>query len=1125
MTGPRSTRNRVPTPGALSLTSPNAAKDLKELGWLNEQHVDLLWAISGTGDPDMALNNLIRLYAALDELEDPSLRGEVLTAQMQQDPVLRVRLMALLGGSSALGDHLIANPGLWPSLAEPTPTFADMMQRMLSAVNATAATVEPAQSEDLDGAVEVSREWESGEDGANEYLSTSGTYVAGIGGRDAEKILKTCYRSILMQLAAADLAGTYLDSPRRPAGEKIPFTTVAADVTSLADAGLTAALAVAVRNVYGDDPVDSKLAVIAMGKCGAQELNYISDVDVIFAAEPATAKVTRLAGEFIRIGTSCFFEVDAALRPEGKRGALVRTLSSHVAYYTRWAHTWEFQAQLKARPMTGNRALGDAYVAALAPLVWEASQRESFVEDVQKMRTRVIDNVPAHLKDRELKLGRGGLRDVEFAVQMLQMVHGRSDESLRVKDTVSALGALIEGGYVGREDGSALIGAYEFLRLLEHRLQLHRMKRTHTMPAPEDTKALRVLARSCGLRSQENMTSAEALQAEYKRIGLKIAGLHRKLFFRPLLNSVVALPTATLRLSAESARRQLAALGYQFPDRAYEHLTALAAGSSRKAKIQAMLLPTLMEWLSSTADPDAGLLNYRRLSEACEDKTWFLRTLRDEGVVGQRLMKILGTSPYVSDLILHTPDVVKLFGDGAHGPKLLNADPQTVNRSLVAAANRYADPDKAITVARSLRRAELARVAAADLLGMMSVEDVCHSLSLVWCSVLDAALNAEIRAAVDALAAEHASRAEQPATDTPPAHTDADNPQQPADRAATDAAAQAAVAAIVNSQETDDDIDPEAVADAAHTDNDEQPTPTKDPQVVAPARIAVIGMGRLGGWELGYGSDADVMFVCEPADGVEDSEAVAWAIGICDRMRRRLAKPSIDPPLDVDLGLRPEGRSGAVVRTVSSYRSYYERWGETWEIQALLRAAPVAGDADVGQAFIDAINPLRYPPEGIDDATVREVRRMKARVDNERLPRGADKNTHTKLGRGALTDIEWTVQLLTMEHAHTISELHTPSTLTALDIIENTQLIPEKDVATLRTAWLTATHARNALVLVRGKRTDQLPQPGPQLVQVAVAAGWDKHHYQEFLENYLKVTRRARRVVDEVFWGETTFEP
>ncbi|GAA4786752.1 bifunctional [glutamine synthetase] adenylyltransferase/[glutamine synthetase]-adenylyl-L-tyrosine phosphorylase [Corynebacterium canis] len=1034
MATPRSTRRLVPTPGGLSLEGPHAQADLEWLGWMNPDSVELLWSLTGAADPDLALNTLVRLMQALGDE-----RAELDRALREEVP-LRVRLVALLGASTSLGDHLVANPQLWRQLSLGLPTATEMMQQMLECVAAVPAELVHMDDENVAVA-------DPDADTASADLSTPGTYKACVVGTEAEQRLERTYRTLLMRIAAHDLAGTYPESPRRPGQPHVPFTVVSGALSDLADAALTAALAVAVACVYGEKPVSARLAVLAMGKCGARELNYISDVDVIFVAEPADARTTRLAGEFIRLGCRCFFEVDAALRPEGKQGALVRTLESHVAYYKRWAHTWEFQALLKARPMTGAVELGNQYVTALAPLVWNASQRESFVDDVQAMRRRVINNVPAELRERELKLGKGGLRDVEFAVQLLQMVHGRVDESLRRLGTVDALTALMKGGYVGREDAHALISAYEFLRLLEHRLQLQRLRRTHTMPADKDVKQLRWLARAAGIVAQGNQgTAAEELGERFRKVALQISSMHAKLFYRPLLNSVASLPVETLRLSAESAKLQLAALRYTFPERAYEHLVALASGRSRKAKIQAMLLPTLMEWLSQTADPDMGLLNYRRLSDAAEDRQWFLRMLRDEGVVGQRLMRILGNSPYVSDLILATPDSVKLLGDGATGPKLLAASPDTVSRSLLAASSRYADPEKAIRAARSLRRAELARVAAADLLDMMDVQEVCRSLSLVWDAVLDAALAAEIRGSV-----------------------------------------------------------PEG----------EQP----------PARIAVIGMGRLGGAELGYGSDADVMFVCEPAENVSDNNAVRWAVGVCDRMRRRLAKPSDDPPLEVDLGLRPEGRSGPIVRTLDSYEKYYERWGETWEIQALLRASVVAGDREVGREFLHRIDPLRYPAGGVSAETVREVRRMKARVDNERLPRGADRNTHTKLGRGALTDIEWTVQLLIMLHAHEVPGLHNTSTLECLDVIEQEGLLPKRQAETLRAAWLAATQARNALVLVRGKRTDQLPPPGPQLAQVAGAAGWDPTEYQQFLENYLRLTRRARQVVDEVFWGETTFEP
>jgi [glutamine synthetase] adenylyltransferase / [glutamine synthetase]-adenylyl-L-tyrosine phosphorylase len=289
------------------------------------------------------------------------------------------------------------------------------------------------------------------------------------------------------------------------------------------------------------------------------------------------------------------------------------------------------------------------------------------------------------------------------------------------------------------------------------------------------------------------------------------------------------------------------------------------------------------------------------------------------------------------------------------------------------------------------------------------------------------------------------------------------------------------------------------------------------PESGVPARIAVIGMGRLGGRELGYGSDADVMFVCEPVGDTDESAAVRWAVGIAEQVRRLLGTPSADPPLEVDANLRPEGRNGSLVRTLSSYETYYAQWAQPWEIQALLRAHRVAGDEDLGHRFLLMIDKVRYPPGGVSAETVQEIRRIKARVEAERLPRGADPNTHTKLGRGGLADIEWTVQLMQLRHAHELPALHNTSTLESLNAIGAAELIAEGDVDLLRQAWLTATRARNALVLVKGKPTDQLPGPGRQLNAVALAAGWGTDDGSEFLDNYLRVTRRAKTVVRKVF--------
>ena len=992
MAKPVTERPRLPSVGRLGLVESSAPGRLARLGWDNDAHVELLWSLSRAADADSALHTMVRLAEALGD------DWHQLDVALLKDRSLRGRLFSVLGASLALGDHLVARPRSWHLLeGELTLPSVDEMRRVF---------------------VDCVAEFGSA---PNEIVPQ----------------LRTVYRDQLLILAALDLAPTVENEP------VLSFPTVGAHLADLADVALGAALDVAIATVCGSDAPVPRLAVIAMGKCGARELNYVSDVDVIFVGENADPVTTRVAGEMMRLGSEAFFEVDAALRPEGKAGALVRTLESHIAYYQRWAKTWEFQALLKARPAVGDAELGQRYVDALMPMVWTACEREDFVPEVQAMRRRVESLVPAGVRDREIKLGTGGLRDVEFAVQLLQLVHGRTDESLHVASTVDALAALGAGAYVGRDDAANLTASYEFLRLLEHRLQLQRLKRTHMLPSHDDDEALRWLARAAHVRPDGTRDALGVLREEIKRQNLRVSRLHAKLFYQPLLESVGRAVGFASGLSADAAERQLLALGYEGPQSALTHLGALVNQSGRRGQVQSVLLPRLLDWLSDTPDPDSGLLAYRRISEALADQRWYLATLRDESAVAKRLMRVLGTSAFVPELLMRAPEVIQSYADGPAGPKLLDIDPEGVARALIAAADRHPDPVRAIAAARTLRRRELARVASADLLGMLDVEQVCTALTSVWVAVLQCALEAVIRANIDEGA---------------------------------------------------------------------QP----------PAAIAVIGMGRLGGAELGYGSDADVMFVCEPTvrteqGGTDETRAVKWSVSVAEQVRNLLGAPSDDPPLEVDANLRPEGRNGPLVRTLASYAAYYEQWVQPWEVQALLRAAPVAGDEDLGRRFLEIANRIRY--QGVSAESVQEIRRIKARVDAERLPRGADPNTHTKLGRGGLADIEWTVQLLQLRHTHEVPELHNTSTLQTLDAIAAAGLIDQTDAEQLREAWLTATRARNALVLVRGKAVDQLPGPGRQLNAVAAAAGWGGGDGGEFLDNYLRVTRRAKAVVNKVFGG------
>ncbi|CAL9418807.1 bifunctional glutamine-synthetase adenylyltransferase/deadenyltransferase [Streptomyces sp. DH-12] len=978
-------------------TDPSAAERLLDSPGLTAVRDDpvLLDALGRTADPDLALHGLVRL---LEAQETATARRELLDTVTAAKP-LRDRLLGVLGASEALAEHLARHPRDWQALV----------------------TYEPR---DLHPGVE---EFERGLAGVTDPVA-----------------LRVAYRRCLLSIAARDVCGT------------VDVSEAAAELADLATATLRAALALAAADAPEDDAL-CRLAVIAMGKCGGHELNYVSDVDVIFVAEAAgdadedkaLRAATRLASHMMRICSETTVEgsiwpVDANLRPEGRNGPLVRTLASHLAYYQRWAKTWEFQALLKARPVAGDLALGEEYTAALRPLVWQAAERENFVADVQEMRRRVVANIPVAEVDRQLKLGPGGLRDVEFAVQLLQLVHGRADASLRSGTTLDALKALAAGGYVGRADAAQLDEAYRFLRSLEHRIQLHRLRRTHLVP--EDEADLRRLGRSLGLRTDP----VASLTREWRRHTTVVRRLHEKLFYRPLLDAVAALAPGEARLSAEAARARMVALGYADPAAALRHLEALASGVTRKAAIQRTLLPVLLGWFADSADPDAGLLNFRKVSDALGKTPWYLRLLRDEGAAAENLARVLSAGRLAPDLLMRAPEAVALLG-GGDGSGLTPRSRASLEQEILAAVRRADDAVQGVTAARGVRRRELFRTAAADIVGSYGTESQPAEAD-------QGALVDLVGGAVSDLTA---------------------------------AALAGTLRAVVR----------EGWGDAL------------------PTRFAVIGMGRFGGHELGYGSDADVLFVHEPRDGVDEREASEAANKVVAEMRRLLQAPSADPPLLIDADLRPEGRSGPMVRTLASYAAYYRRWALVWERHALLRAEPVAGDEDLGRRFVELADPLRYPAGGLDEDAVREIRRLKARMESERLPRGADPKLHAKLGPGGLSDVEWTVQLLQLRHAAQVPGLRTTRTREALAAAREAGLVSEEDACVLDEAWVLATRVRNAVMLVRGRAGDTFPTVPRELAAVGRYLGYGPGHAGDMLDAYRRTARRARGVMEELFYG------
>jgi glutamate-ammonia-ligase adenylyltransferase len=977
-----------------------------ELGWdVLGDDAEIVSALGAAPDPDLALTGLVRLTP-----------DEQLHNALRADAALRTGLAAVLGTSSALSDHLRRHPGDWHLLADEGDGDQQQSQDLIARVRAAADPDE----------------------------------------------LRLAYKRALLPLAARDVTGA------------LAIDDVMAGLADLAAAALTAALAIA-RSRLQPGTADCRIAVIAMGKCGARELNYASDVDVIFVAEPAegagkgaeTAALrtaTQLAGAMIRICSDAgpqgsLFPVDPNLRPEGRSGPLVRTLASHLAYYERWAKTWEFQALLKARPVAGDADLGARYIAAVTPLVWQAAQREDFVADVQAMRRRIVDNLPAAGAEREIKLGPGGLRDIEFAVQLLQLVHGRADEALRDPATLPALAALAAGGYVGRQDAASLAEAYRFLRVVEHLLQLRQLRRTHSLPT--DPAILRQMGRALrtmryaapGPPDQDQQRQpgipgvpgvpgdpAEQLMTQWRQHAATVRQLHEKLFYRPLLDAVARLPRDVIRLTSRAAAERLEALGYDDPAGALRHITALTTGVSRKAAIQRALLPALLGWFADAPRPDAGLLAFRQVSEALGGSPWYLRLLRDDANVAARLARVLASGRYATDLLLRAPDAVAMLADDAlleprTGEALRAEAESTIRRHAGESAE-----DGAIPGLLAIRRRELFRTAAADLLGRLDPMEVAAAIGTVSAVTIDAALEL----ATAAVAGENG---------------------------------------------------------------------------VLPATISVVAMGRFGGHEMSYGSDADVLFVYEPAAGASEEAATRAAHAVAEELRGTLARPGPDPSLHVDADLRPEGKQGPLVRTLGAYRAYYRRWASPWEVQALLRADPVAGDAALGEAFRSLADEIRYPMGGMAESPVREIKRIKARMEAERMPRGVDPALHVKLGPGGLSDAEWVAQLLQLRHAGDVPSLRTTGTLPALRAASEELLLSAEDAGALSAAWLLATRIRNAVMLATGRASDVLPTVQPELAGTARLLGYPPDGSQDLVQDWRRAARRSRAVMERVFYG------
>ena len=757
------------------------------------------------------------------------------------------------------------------------------------------------------------------------------------------------------------------------------------------------------------------LVVVGMGKLGGTELNYASDIDIVFVggedADTGPTGAGAAARRAMAIARRCF-RVDANLRPEGRDGPLVRSVASYQAYWERWASPWEFQALLKARPLVGPPELAAAFTAAASDALWTRALPPDDLRSLRAMKARTEAEVARKgLDGRELKRGAGGIRDIEFAVQLLQLVHGRQDPALRSPNTLDALAELASAGYLTASDGADLGEAYRFLRTVEHRVQLMDERQVHAVPAADDERER--LARVLGFRGSPDGSALTLFDADLARCRVSVRSIHERLYFRPLLEAFAG--TNEAPLSPEATEARLAAFGFTDAERTRQAVAELTRGLTRSSRLMHQLLPLLLGWLAESPDPDQGLLGLRTLASGSSGASQLVRAFRESAETARRLCTVLGSSAMLGNLLRHNPDLIPVLGNddallAGTGPEL--REQAAVSLRWRAAAGQAAG-------LKRFKERSLTRVAARDLLGLADVEATATDLTTLAEATLVTAL-----------------------------HTMA--PRLP---------------------------------------------------------FTVIALGRFGGGELSYASDLDVVFVYDGSTAEDFAEGERVASGLLHLLKGTTPASRI---YHLDADLRPEGRQGPLARSLDGYRAYFERWAALWERQAMGRARVVAGDVELGERFLDLLAPAVWG-RPLDDEGVREIRRMKARIERERLPAGEDPQFHLKLGRGSLSDVEFCVQLLQLQH-----QLPSPGTMTALSRLVEAGVVDDDDAAVLCESYRFCERTRNRLYLVRGSPGDSLPRASEELTRLARSLDTAP---VELREHYRRVTRRARTVVERLFYG------
>ena len=770
----------------------------------------------------------------------------------------------------------------------------------------------------------------------------------------------------------------------------------------------------------------SGFCVLGMGKLGGDELNFSSDADVIYLydqdgktssgldhfafyarlAESVTAAVGSTQatpeGGFV-------FRVDLDLRPEGRSGPIVNAIRGLELYYEAQGAAWERFALLKARPIAGDLAAGEEALRRLVPFVFRKYFDLKAIDEMRQLKARA-EKEAARAPGIDLKLGKGGIREIEFFVQALQLLHGGRDANLRVRGTLKALERLLYAGLVSSRDRDELADAYIALRRLEHRVQMVAERQTHSIP--EDPAEQARLARRAGY------ADAAAMHRELAQHRAHVEGR-----FKDLLRVAgggaagqdpYAAAAADPHASEEERGAALAELGFQQPDASAEELARLSRkrGTPFSADSpQQSLGPLLVQELAAAPDPDQALRHLADLFGALANPAATSSLLMQSPRTARLLISLFGSSDFLSRGLLRHPELIDQLVHRGSAP--LVRETAELRAELAQRLLPLEDDlEGTLTELRRFRNEEVLRVGLHDVAGALDVDQVARQLA--------------------GLA----------------------------------------------------DLCVERCFALAKTEVEKR-------DGASAASMVVIALGKLGGRELGYHSDLDLLFLYssggETGKHVSNHEHFAR---LGQKLISHLTLPLREGALyKIDTRLRPSGSAGPLVISFEALATYHAREARLWERQALLRARPVAGDeALFARAAAEVLTPSIFRP--IDrKAAAKELLAMRERMERE-IADESPGRYNSKLGRGGLVDVEFAVQFLQLAHGSDHPDIRTPSTPRALAALLDEGLLAPAVHATLLRGYRYLRRLESRLRIVRDRSVDRLPETREELLRLARRMGY-----------------------------------